>query len=270
MYLLAMNPDALLNPEERNYIDGATFLGDGNDFALSLCILLPCMFEVARSSRKWLFKMLAWGGVLIIVFAIIATQSRGGTLGLVAVMAYLWWRSPKKLAAAVTIGVIGIGALMYAPDQYFVRMQTMGAGAGTRDGSAQARIDAWKGAIGMGARNPVFGVGTGHFSLRWGLNAHSTYMLAFAELGLPGLICIVMFVLGNIRDNIRLRTRLLARAGPDTRDPVRESARMVDMLSAGMLGFAVAGAFLSAAYYPHLYVLTALLVAVRLLAASPW
>lgn len=264
MYLLAMNPDALLNPEQRNYIDGATFLGDGNDFALSLCILLPLMVELGLS-RRGIGRYLAWGGALIVVFAIIATQSRGGTLGLVAVMAYLWWRSPKKVPALVAIAFMAVAALIYAPDAYFTRMQTMTSGE--RDGSAQGRIDAWKGAIGMGVKNPVLGIGTRHFGTRWGMTAHSTYFLAFAELGIPGLICILVLVFGNIRDNNKLRSRLLARAGPGSNASLDESARLLDMLSAGMVGFAVAGAFLSAAYYPHVYVLTGLLISARVLAA---
>jgi hypothetical protein len=38
------------------------------------------------------------------------------------------------------------------------------------------------------------------------------------------------------------------------------------MLSASMIGFAVAGAFLSAAYYPHVFVLTGLLCSARCIA----
>jgi hypothetical protein len=120
----------------------------------------------------------------------------------------------------------------------------------------------------MGLKNPILGVGTGHFGSRWGMTAHSTYMLALAELGPMGLVCMLMLIVGNIRDSMRLRSRLLARAGPEARDPVRESARMVDLLSAGMVGLAVAGAFLSATFYPHIYVLTALLIAARLMAAK--
>jgi len=265
MYLIAMNPDALFNPESRNYIDGATFLGDGNDFALSLCILLPLMVEVGLS-RSGMWRYLAWGGAMVMVFAIIATQSRGGTLGLVAVLGYLWWRSPQKLAAMVAIGVLTTAALIYAPPEYFTRMDTLTSGA--TDGSAQGRINAWKGAIGMGLKNPVLGVGTGHFGSRWGMTAHSTYMLSFAELGFPGLLCILMLIFGNLRDNSRLRAKLLARAGPENEKSVISSARMVDMLSAGTVGFAVSGAFLSAAYYPHIYVLTGLLISARLLAAK--
>jgi len=265
MYLLAMNPDALFNPQERNYIAGATFLGDGNDYALSLCILLPCVVEMGLSARSKFWKLISYLGALIIVFAIIATQSRGGTLGLLAVLGWLWWRSPRKAVAAAAIGVIGIAALIYAPPEYFARMDTLTTGAS--DGSAQARINAWKGAIGMGLKNPVLGVGTGHFGARWGMTAHSTYMLALAELGLPGFICVLMLIFGNIRDNMRMRTRLLARAGPAPGDRAQQMARTVDLLTAAMVGFAVAGAFLSAVYYPHIYVLSGLLISARLIAA---
>lgn len=264
MYLLAMNPEALFSPEARNYIMGATFLGDGNDYALSLCVLLPCVIEMGLSTKSKLWKLVCYAGALVIVFAIIATQSRGGTLGLLAVLGWLWWRSPRKAVAGAAIAVIAVAGLIYAPSEYFTRMDTLTTGA--TDGSAQARINAWKGAIGMGLKNPVLGVGTGHFGSRWGMTAHSTYMLSLAEMGLPGFICVLMLIFGNIVDNMRMRTRLLARAGPSPEDPARNMARTVDLLTTAMVGFAIAGAFLSAVYYPHIYVLTGLLISVRLIA----
>jgi putative inorganic carbon (HCO3(-)) transporter len=262
-FLLAMNPNALLNPETRNYINGATFLGDGNDFGLSLCILLPLMDEIAQGSKSKMWKVLGWVGALVVVFAIIATQSRGATLGLIAVLAYLWWRSPRKAPATVAIGVLVLAALLYAPSQYFARIQTISVTA--MDGSAQGRVEAWKGAIGMGVKNPVLGVGIGQFGARWGLTAHSTYFLVFAEMSFLGLLCVLTLVFGNIRDNSRLRAAVLARAGPGV-GALHDSARMLDLLAVAMLGFAVAGAFLSATYYPHIYVLSALMVSGRLIA----
>jgi len=206
-----------------------------------------------------------YASALVVVFAIIATQSRGGTLGLLAVFGWLWWRSPKKLVAGAAIFAIAVAALLYAPSEYFTRMDTLTTGA--TDKSAQARITAWKGAIGMGLKNPVFGVGTGHFSQRWGMTAHSTYMLTLAEMGLPGFFCVVMLVFGNIYDNSKMRKRVLARAGPSPDDPARKMARTVDLFTMAMVGFAVPGAFLSAAYYPHIYVVTGLLISIRLIAA---
>ena len=264
-YLLAMNFNVLTDPTQRQYLVGGTFLGDGNDYSLSMCILIPCMIEVALSARSKLRKLLSWASVIVIIMAIIATQSRGGTLGIAAVMAYLWWRSPKKAVAAVAILMVAGIMLLYAPAQYFQRMGTV-TGM-TIDGSAQGRLDAWSGAIGMGAKNPLLGIGAGQFGARWGRTAHSTYMLAFAELGLPGFLCVIMLVFGNIRASLRMRNAVLTRAGPDPEPDLTRKLRLLDLTNVGMVAFAVTGAFLSATYYPHIYVVAALLISARIIAA---
>lgn len=263
-YLLAVNFNVLSDPSVRQYLVGGTFLGDGNDYSLSVVILIPCLVEIALSSAGGIRRILAWAAVAIAILAIVASQSRGGTLGLAAVMAYLWFRSPQKLVSAVAIALVGGLVLLYAPPQYYQRIGTVTSM--TIDGSAQGRLDAWSGAIGMGAKNPILGIGAGQFSARWGKTAHSTYMLAFGELGLPGLACVLMLVFGNIRANVKLRKSLLARAGPGNEMERTRTLRLLDLINAGMVGFAVAGAFLSATYYPHMYVLTALMISARLLA----
>lgn len=265
LYLLAMNFNVLTDPTTRQYLVGGTFLGDGNDYSLSLCILFPCMIGIALGARSRFRKMLAWGGVIVIVMAIIATQSRGGTLGIAGILVYLWLRSSKKLVTGVGIAMVGAIVLLYAPSQYFQRMSTVSSM--TIDGSAQGRLDAWGGAMGMGLNHPVLGIGAGNFRARWGKTAHSTYMLALAELGLPGFFCTLVLVLGNLRQNARLRKRLLAKAAVKPNELQRRSTQMLDLMNAGMVGFAVAGAFLSATYYPHMYVLTALLISARIIAA---
>lgn len=263
-YLLAVNFNVLVDPSVRQYLVGGTFLGDGNDYALSMCILIPCMVEVALSSQSRFRRYFAWTAVAVIILAIVASQSRGGTLGVVAVFVYLWLRSPNKLITAFAIAMVGALVLLYAPAQYYQRIGTV-TGM-TIDGSAQGRLDAWSGAIGMGVKNPVLGIGAGQFSVRWGRTAHSTYMLAFGELGLPGLICVLVLVFGNLRMNAKLRRQLLARAGPKPAPDAWRTIRLLDLVNAGLVGFAVCGAFLSATYYPHMYVLTALLISARIFA----
>lgn len=264
-YLLAFNFNVLVNPSVRQYISGGTFLGDGNDFSLSMCILIPLMIEVGLSTGSRFKRTLTWAAVALIVLAIIATQSRGGTLGIAAVMAYLWWRSPQKAVAAVAIAMVAGLVLLYAPSQYFQRIGS--AATGNLDGSAQGRLNAWSGAIGMGAQNPILGLGPGRFSAVWGKTAHSTYMLALAELGLPGFACVVMLVFGNIHSNIRIRKAVLAKGAAVAADRQR-TMRLLDMTSAAAVGFGVSAAFLSATYYPHMYVLTALMLSARTFAAQ--
>jgi putative inorganic carbon (HCO3(-)) transporter len=288
VFLLAMNPQVLLDPSKRQYITGATFLGDGNDFGLSICLLLPLLYWVALTSKSAIGKLVTYLAMALLFYAIVASQSRGATLGVGAVVVFLWWWSKHKVLGGVIMAIAAVGLLALAPSAYTGRMSTL---TNPTDGSAQGRIDAWKAGIGMGTNNPLIGVGAGHFGPRWGKTAHSTYVLAFGELGLPGFVVVLAVVFGNIRATINLRKRVRATIPAEGTDPkskpkvfgplakskddesmLETPAQKVDRAllysAAAMIGFAVAGAFLSATYYPHLYVLTGLMISARALASG--
>ena len=277
LFLIVMNPAAILNPEQRNYIIGGTFLGDGNDFSLSICIAAPMAIELALASKSRIIQLVWWGALLVLCLAVVASQSRGGTLGLAAVAGYLWLRSPRK-ALTMILALVGVAAILaYAPDQYFERMRTIGNYQA--DGSAMGRITAWKAAIQMCIDHPLWGVGAGMFPVSFGtiyrpaehmpwLTAHSMYFLLLGELGIPGVVVLLGLIFGNLKAN-----RRLMRARDSTVDPKQRGLfpqgpnRMLYLLSASMVGFAVCGAFLSVAYYPHMFVLTALMVSARAVAS---
>jgi hypothetical protein len=61
---------------------------------------------------------------------------------------------------------------------------------------------------------------------------------------------------------------VLAKAGPKPTPATLESARVLFLTAGACVGLGVAGAFLSAAYYPHFYVLSGLLVAARYVVAK--
>lgn len=273
VFLLAMNPEVVLDPNTRHYVIGGTFLGDGNDFSLSMCILIPLALELALRWQGTLKKVLAWLLFVIIILGVIGTSSRGATLGMIAVFGYLWLRTPRKMLVLVGVAVVAGGVLLYAPPLYFERMGTIKNYE--EEGSAQGRITAWKAGLRMAADHPIGGVSAGHFSISFGtkykpkdywgpwLTAHSMYFLVLGELGLPGIFTLAMLIVGGIRENARVGKAVLARAGPEPPREVTEALRLLMLTSAAMVGFAVAGAFLSVAYYPHVFVLTAMLLAAR-------
>jgi probable O-glycosylation ligase (exosortase A-associated) len=233
---------------------------------------VPMAIELALASDSRWRQVLWWAGAAVLVLAVIGTQSRGGTLGLVAVMGYLWLRSPYKLLISSVALVLVAVILVYAPDEYFGRMQTIRTFG---DGSAQGRITAWKAAVQMFLHNPVLGVGAGNFPTAFGtefqqpdyrgwLTAHSMYFLVLGELGLPGAVVLGYLVLGNLRQNRRVAAQGLVKSvSSSDHSAGYDSSRMLILLSASVIGLAVPGAFLSVAYYPHLFVLTALLVSAR-------
>jgi putative inorganic carbon (hco3(-)) transporter len=277
LFLLLMNPQVLTQPETRNYIIGATFLGDGNDFALSLCLLLPCVLDIALRATKLWHKVLTWMGLLLMLFAVIASQSRGASLGVGAVLVYLWLNSPRKMLSLFGIAAAACVALLYAPSNYFDRMKTLSDYE--NEGSAAGRILIWKAGTRMALDNPVLGVGAGNFPVAYGTkykpsdtygwkNAHSAYFQVWGELGTVGFVVFAGILLTNFSRNTRLRGAILKRTLPGDRPPAHTlHARRLYMINAGILGFLVAGAFLSAAYYPHIFILAGLGFAARSLAS---
>jgi probable O-glycosylation ligase (exosortase A-associated) len=270
LFLLAMSPAVVLNPSQRNYIRGATFLGDGNDFALSLCILVPFSIAIART-RRTKFWRIAWMATsLLLVLAIVGTSSRGATLGLLSVTGFLLFFSKRRAPAVFAALIAGAVVVAYAPPAYFTRVKTVTSYE--EDTSATARISAWKSGARMGLDNPILGVGAGNFPnnfpkyrgpeapSRW-MTAHSMYFLALGELGFPGFLTLLILVVGNIIISLRLHRRIF----PQGMDQDAESPDAIVLLhiAAGGLGLAVAGAFLSVAYYPHIFIVGALAIASR-------
>ena len=79
-------------------------------------------------------------------------------------------------------------------------------------------------------------------------------------MGVPGIICFMAILLGNYRRLGQLRKR--ARASQVAN--AKEFEQLFLMLSASLVAFCIAGAFLSVAYYPHIFVLSGLIVAATL------
>ncbi|MEO5821014.1 MAG: O-antigen ligase family protein [Vicinamibacteraceae bacterium] len=268
LILAALTPEMFLDPGERHYIASATFLGDGNDYALSVDIVIPLCLFLLLETRKLIAKAMFGGMLAILICAVVLSQSRGGTMALVAMGLYYWLKSDKKAVTGGLAAVAVVGVLVLAPSTYFERMNKIQDY--DSDGSAQGRIHAWQAGTRMAMYNPL-GVGAGQFpanytrytlyadETRW-KTAHSIYFLILGELGFLGLITLLFFLGYNLVANGRLMREVKRR--PPTEETVTE-ARLLASLSAGVLAYAIAGAFLSATYYPHMWVLGGLCVAGR-------
>jgi putative inorganic carbon (hco3(-)) transporter len=264
----ALNPLLFTDPETRHYVTSGSFLGDGNDFALSIDVIVPLCLFLLLDSKKTIVKLFWAGAILVLVAGVVVTQSRGGTVGLVCMAIYYWAKSQKKFQTGILVVVVVGLILALAPGNYFNRMRMIGD---TTEGSASARLTAWGVAFQMAVDRPLTGVGAGHFGMKIGteyrpagmigsgMTAHSIYFLALGELGFPGIILLLSFIGWNLRANQKLARELKDRASPSSGTDLQ----LLSSLSAALISFASAGAFLSALYYPHLYILAGLLTAGR-------
>jgi hypothetical protein len=164
-------------------------LGDPNELALALGAILPLPFAFAGALRKRWVTVAAAVAVGLALWCIVLTGSRGGQLVVLTVLGvYFVRRYGTKGALA--------GAIFALPVLLF------GGRAGEEaESSSIERIDLLYEGIDMIRAYPVLGVGVGQFVDHAfdGMTAHNSYVLAAAELGLPGSLLWLMLVYTSIK-----------------------------------------------------------------------
>lgn len=158
-------------------------------------------------------------------------------------------RRPAAAAAAAALAaVIGISVAVGAPgkvsDGWEEFKQPVGPGEGIdrfESASGNGRYQWWEAAVDASAADRLTGIGPGTFEYYWAAegtrpgfvrDAHSLYLEALAELGVVGLLLVVVLVLGG--------TGLVA--ARSLRRERTERAAMLGATAAAMSVFAVAAA----------------------------
>jgi O-antigen ligase len=211
-------------------------LQDPNELALVLAIGLPLAF--IWSERK--HKLLRRGALALTLGLVIActvlTRSRGGQLVLLTVLAaYFIKRYGARGLAA--------GAMFATP------LLLLGGRSGAEASSSTLeRLDCWYEALWMGRTHPIAGVGLGQFSELNYLTAHNSYLLTFAELGVPGMLLFsIVFYL-----SLKIPVVVLQRYPAGSPADVARTWAMA--LVAAFAGLAVGIFFLSFAYHAVLWI----------------
>ncbi len=247
--------------------DIGSMLGDPND--LSLVLLFGAGWALAAADTSGLGRPARLAGLFIFILiacAVVATQSRGGLLGIAAVVGVFASRRVKSKLLLGSLGVLAM-AVLFAVAGIDDR-QSGGAHEDGIDESAMGRIYAWQAAIGMALANPLFGVGIDNFffnyylfSPHWdGQNhaVHSTWFGVMAETGIVGFLNFVGMVGALGISAWRVRDTLLA--DPETPAVMRATG---SALVGGFTGFCVSGTFLTQGFVWPIYVMLALAIALR-------
>lgn len=250
-----------------------SMLGDPNDLALVL--MFPFAFALSLllmpgSHRLLRALCLVICGVLLM--AVIATQSRGGLLGVLAVSGIFALHFIRSKGLLLFLAICG-ALILYLASGISDRASGGAAEEGI-DASAMGRLYAWEAAFYMALDNPLTGVGLNNFyfnyfyySQHWdGLNhaVHSTWFGVLAETGFLGLIvfvCCIISLIKTARHTIRRIERQLELYEP----PVRIVAHAV---YAGLVGTIVSGTFLTQGFNWPIYLLGALIIAVAQIASQ--
>ncbi|MBX3243155.1 MAG: O-antigen ligase family protein [Acidobacteria bacterium] len=240
----------------------AGMLGNPNEMALFLLLLMPIAITLGLSSQKQLAKVafLLIGALLAI--AVLLTQSRGGFLGLTTIAGIFIWKLGKanRIKTFVLVGVISLGIIAFAPGNYGVRILSIFDSSLDPNGSSSERGDALRRSILVSLRNPQ-GVGIGNspaFGPR-GLQTHNAFTQVSSELGFVGLAIYLALLFASINKLYKIEKL--------TRQCHNEESKWYHLTSIGIQasigGFMVTSFFGSVAYQWYIYYVIILAIGLR-------
>ncbi|UCG61165.1 MAG: O-antigen ligase family protein [Candidatus Zixiibacteriota bacterium] len=244
---------------------GGGFIGDENDFAMAINMMVPFAFFgffYLKGKAKF------FSGIMLVtyVLAVISSFSRGGWVGLAAVITYGMFNVRKKLAVFGVILLLGTTAAIFAPAQYWDEVSSV---TDTSESTASARLRYWDAGVRMFFDRPIIGVGASNGGIhmpayvrgfrdantQWGRAFHGTWIQVLAELGIIGSIIYLIMIVIVFRWVYRIR-RLKVPGDTDNL-----SYYLATSIIGSLIGYFVTATFLSTAYYPQLWTMYMLAMA---------
>ena len=229
---------------------------DPNDLALAIITSIPLCLALLFVSRNRLWKVLWSVFILVMLYAVFMTGSRGGFLGLLVAAAIFLWEFAIRGRRRYLIGlaaIAGLVLLQFAGGMVVGRIKgtfnVKEDTAGAYD-SAQARQQLFWRSIEVTKEHPIFGVGPGNFdqvSGQWH-TTHNSFTLMSSEGGVPALMLYGLILFYGFK-NLRATKRIVHGR--------TESNIMARALFASLAGYLAGSMFLSDAYQFFPYFLVA-------------
>jgi hypothetical protein len=264
--LFALEVAFLLSKTEEGMRLSVSSTYDPNDLAFILVCFLPIIYYLMKQERG-VKKAVLLAIILLGCVMLVRTESRGGSMGLFAVVAAGYYFKTRKVVKTLLLlgAVVGL-FLVVSPASFQERMASLVDKSDYNYvADSGGRMAVWGRGLTMILKNPVAGVGIGAFEMAEGRShtdeygmsgkwssAHNSFIQIAAEMGVVGL---VLFILA-LKDAFML---LALPRHPDgtVREPddLEWAAQGVKM---SLIGYCVAGFFLSQSYSSVLYILYAM------------
>ncbi len=234
-----------------------SFMSDPNHYATALITMIPFPIYYFIITKSKILKIALMIGVLLVLFSIFITFSRGALISLFIMILYMLYRERRiKLVFIILLGVIIVILVisLFFPvfiEHFVQRMETLTGGI---DYSVSQRMLVLNGGIDMFLSHLLTGVGAGNFlthstaysHLTDAKYAHNSFLEVGAELGIVG---ISLFLLIIVMTFINLKKSQLFFFKQKNYDYYKMS-RAIEI---GFVGLLVGSLFLSRPNDPYLW-----------------
>ncbi len=238
---------------------------NSGEFAIQMLIYGPLALSMVLALhrywgryKKWFLFTLAITGYM----AVLGASSRGAQLGMAAVGIWFLLKQRGGFKGLLVMIVLAFALYHLLPDEQLDRFREMG-----QDENSLQRLTYWRYALeevipghlilGVGYRNWLvylnYMVPEGMGPLEINQEPHNIFIQVTAELGLLGLLCFLLMILYAFVNNAR--TRRMA-------DEMNQRFFwfVSHGLDAGLIGYLVAGSFVTVLYYPFFWIQVTMIV----------
>jgi probable O-glycosylation ligase (exosortase A-associated) len=244
-------------------------LTDNNLFAVGMAMLIPILLYFRSALANKYAKIIALCAVILTIFTIIATNSRGGFLAMSVLGFWYFVMSRQKVFALAIVLSLSVLVLQVAPQSWFNRISTIETA--DEDNSFMNRVAAWQVGSAIAIDNPVFGAGFSAIENYWIWEkyksmpsffsvdmskynpkaAHSIYFQIMSDIGFLGFFLFLsMFIAAYFnKESIKRKIKKY-----DRKD-LTWSRDLSDSIFLSLLAYLVGGAGVSLTYYELIYIL---------------
>lgn len=252
---------------------GKVLWAEGSTLATQAIALLPIFFYVGRHSllggQYRFFKVILIGLAFASLMVLVGTEARTGIIALGVLVMLALAYSQSKLKAIVVVALLPIAVYPFVTDDWLARMNTMSNTA--QESSAQGRVVVWRWTIDYVNERPLMGGGFNSYLANAGKLAayrrsgeveisqpqgkafHNILIEVLGEHGYVGLL-MYLVIIGH---TLLISRRAYKRASEDWQ---RRLGLCVFMSTAV---YCVGGMFIGVAFYPWLYYMYGLAVAIQ-------
>ncbi|MCW8193282.1 hypothetical protein F6455_00590 [Proteobacteria bacterium 005FR1] len=240
------------------------YFQNSGELAILMLTLFPLAFylfvELRKKGIRWWEKLLLLAFCAAPILTILGASSRGAQLALIGTLALMFRKQIFRVKPLIGVAALVVVGFFLLPEEQKQRFATVG-----EDRTSQQRLLYLENGWEMMKEYPVLGVGFFNFPDYYSMHypediitvneraelSHNIFIQVGTDAGFVGLAIFILLIISGLR--------VAFRPGKDEqRDEV--FAGIGRGLGFGIVGFTIAGQFVTVAYYPFLWIGLALIV----------
>lgn len=236
------------------------FFQNSGELAIQMLVYWPIAFAFVQSIKPNISRRLYFLAMLMPItgiMVILGASSRGAQLALIVQLIIMNYKYIFRIRALISLGIILSVFWAFLPDAQKQRFETMG-----QDGTSRQRILYWENGVEMIQDHPILGVGYFNFApyyekyylddviLGRAELPHNIFVQVGTDTGLLGLSVFMLIIF----QAWKLGKNFSPDACGDDKNLIGRCANL------SLIGFIVAGQFVTVTYYPYLWIHLALIV----------